>query len=360
MDDSVFRGWAEQLRRAGKEAGNKPHVELVELIRAFFPPQKMRYQGLWNELHAVQTPQETLVAIGKRYVQADFTAWFDGVRGGNAPEFRALLLKWLWNYRQDAARDYLSRWGIEIPKAGNDEEREGKSASLSDTLTLTPADGLNVVYLGEQPNVENAQFSFAVTLTIQSGGASFTLLGFRARYIAADGCYCLSGPQTVLVNEVERPTAGNDLDFITPMRLENGVAQVRCVQALWPPVMTQTPQECALGDLQIEVRYAANNGPELLTRFFRFEADGNLTPIEKPREIPILSDSTLQAMRDRGAISDEDFTRASLIKAKDRYRVAKFRGRIKRMDMADGSQRDVMADDQAFLMRLYGLQQREP
>ena len=132
------------------------------------------------------------------------------------------------------------------------------------------------------------------------------------------------------------------------------------IQALWPPVMTQTPQECALGDLQIEVRYAANNGPELLTRFFRFEADGNLTPIEKPREIPILSDSTLQAMRDRGAISDEDFTRASLIKAKDRYRVAKFRGRIKRMDMADGSQRDVMADDQAFLMRLYGLQQREP
>jgi hypothetical protein len=63
---------------------------------------------------------------------------------------------------------------------------------------------------------------------------------------------------------------------------------------------------------------------EVVERFFRFEAGGNLAPIDAPREPPILSDSLLSEMRANGGISSEEFDRATLIDATLRYQIVKF------------------------------------
>lgn len=185
MDDSVFRSWAEQLRVRGRSENSRAmHVELVDLVRGVFPQQAMRFMRLADELRALQQGHPPMVTIRTPYATDDFTQWFGDARNGHQPEFRALLLKWLWAHHRDKAEIYLTRWGIEPPVP---VKPESSATSLASTLAILPVAGMNFVYPGEHHHAENAAFSFALTVTVLNNSEPFTILGFRARHIASDG-----------------------------------------------------------------------------------------------------------------------------------------------------------------------------
>ena len=149
-------------------------------------------------------------------------------------------------------------------------------------LIFVPIQGVNFVRFGPEKYVDNGQFSFDLRLNLMSVGKPFVLIGFCADYIAPDGCYCLNDKQEILVNGTKAPTAGNYLDFQTPVST-NGIVQVACARIMRPPLMVQKPVDCDYGDLRVRARVFWDGfEPILLERFFRFEVGGDLRPIDSP------------------------------------------------------------------------------
>jgi hypothetical protein len=191
-------------------------------------------------------------------------------------------------------------------------------------LTFVPIQGVNFVRLGPEKYVDNGQFSFELRLNLMSVGKPFVLIGFRADYIAPDGCYCLNSKQEILVNGTKAPTAGNFLDLQTPVPT-NGIVQVACARIMRPPLMVQQPVDCDYGDVLVCARVLWDGfQPVLLERFFRFEVGGELSPIDSRRDPPLLSDRILAEMRTDGRITEEEFQRVTFLDAVDRYQVVRF------------------------------------
>jgi hypothetical protein len=198
------------------------------------------------------------------------------------------------------------------------------SPSRLPELTFVPIQGVNFVHVGSEKYVDNGHFSFGLRLNLISVGKPFVLIGFCADYIGPDGCYCFNGTQEILVDGTQAPTAGNYLDFLTPVPT-NGIVQVACARTVQPPLMVQQPVDCEYGDLLVSVKVFWDGfEPVLLKRFFRFEIGGNLTPIDSPRDPPLLSDRILAAMSADGRITEEEFQRVTFLDAVDRYHVVRF------------------------------------
>lgn len=284
MDNSVFRGWAEQLRLRGlRDEDRAMHVELIDLVRRKFPQQSNRYGLLSTELQAIQAGGEPLFVIRPPVVTDDFTQWFDGARNGNRPDFRALLLKWLWVRHHDEAQGYLARWGIEVSSQASlrRDPETPPSKRMVDILTILPVQGLNFVFPGDQPEEENAIFSYTVTVNLLSMGIPFILTGCCFRLLAGDGAMTLPGEQQIFVNGKKQETSGDDVHFNPPISLHGGTAQIRCQQKVRPPRMRQTPQQCIRNSsINIEVLGLIDNSEESLTRHFRFTGHGNLVPFD--------------------------------------------------------------------------------
>jgi hypothetical protein len=117
--------------------------------------------------------------------------------------------------------------------------------------------------------------------------------------------------------------------------------------------MVQAPVDCDYGDVRVHANILWDDTPEVIERFFRFEVGGNLTPIDAPREPPILSDSLLNEMRANGSITPEEFDRAALINATSRFQVVRFDDYIKQAFSREYGYFDITPEFRQFLFDLH-------
>ena len=96
------------------------------------------------------------------------------------------------------------------------------SQESSKLLRLLPLPSQNFVHLGETKYMENSRFSFTVWFNILSQDYASILTGFRADYIAPDGCYCANQDFEIQVGGKSISTSNNDLNFTEPIPIAAG------------------------------------------------------------------------------------------------------------------------------------------
>jgi hypothetical protein len=89
-------------------------------------------------------------------------------------------------------------------------------------------------------------------------------------------------------------------------------------------MMEQIPADCDYGDVLVRASFLDQNKEEMVESYFRFEPGGDLVSIEREREPPHLSDSSLVDLRARGLITDEEYVEVTSINARGRYRAVTF------------------------------------
>jgi hypothetical protein len=172
---------------------------------------------------------------------------------------------------------------------------------------------------------KDAAFSFTTRFNILSSGAASILTGFRADYIAPDGCYCLNSKADIFIGEKRLMTAGNFLTFTEPTSIaRDGVVQIAYARSVRPPLPVQVPADCDNGSIRVQYAFICDKKEYEEECYFQFEVGGNLVPILSPPEPPILSNSMLKMMLDEHRISEEEYHRASSVGPVDRYHIVRF------------------------------------
>lgn len=192
-------------------------------------------------------------------------------------------------------------------------------------LTLICLPQVNYVRFGDEKYTENAQFWFSAGFNIVNGDTVSILTGFEALYMAPDACYCAN-------RDVEMSIAGKNVESTDnysslrhPLTIHAHQAlQISLSRRVRPPLQVQCPGDCDLGFLHVLYRYCLNSQEIEVNRFFKFEVDGNLSPISEPPEPPVLSNSILNKMLSEGRISETEFDRANLVDPIERYRIVRF------------------------------------
>ncbi|MFB9948807.1 hypothetical protein ACFFP0_08105 [Rhizobium puerariae] len=219
-------------------------------------------------------------------------------------------------------------------------------------LTLVTIGGVNHIAFGDEKYEDNGRFSFGLRLNLIAPGVPFILLGFRADYIAPDGCYCLNGEQDILVNDVKCPTAGNFLDFREPVPISNGIAQIALARKARPPLTVQKPVDCDYGEVCVTIRVLHDRVEETTEHFFAYRPGGDLVPIKRRSDPPLLNRKELEAMLAAGAIGKEEFERATWIGDVDRYHVLAFPQHCTQVHPVDMVFWDVTPEYREFLQGL--------
>jgi len=94
----------------------QPFVELVKLVRSYFPGRVRPYDSLAEQL-APLAPEGLTVSSNHRR-SAEVGVWLTEVRRGNAPEACGTLLRWLWEYHPEEAKQFHEQWGVPAPQRG--------------------------------------------------------------------------------------------------------------------------------------------------------------------------------------------------------------------------------------------------
>jgi Leucine-rich repeat (LRR) protein len=109
-----FKVAASHLQSVATVRGtHQPFEELIALIRAHFPGRVRRYDALAEQLSKL-TPIGLKISPDHRR-SAEVGKWLGEVRRGNAPDPCGSLLRWLWNYHPEEARQFHERWAVPAP-----------------------------------------------------------------------------------------------------------------------------------------------------------------------------------------------------------------------------------------------------
>lgn len=191
-------------------------------------------------------------------------------------------------------------------------------------LIMLPIEGVNFVRLGAKKYENNEKFDFSFAANIVFEQSDVILLGFCADYISPDGCYCLNLSNKISIDGQSVETSGNYLTLKQPVHLTGRATRIDYYRQMRPPLPVQAPADCDYGDLRIRVTWLENNIEKTISKFFRFEVAGELIPIERHRDPPLLSDEVLNEMLAEGTITEAEFRRASSVSAVDRYQFIRF------------------------------------
>jgi hypothetical protein len=315
---------------------------------------KLRDGDVWVDCAAAEAAYERAKADQERFSKFKEKGWTGQLsrirgrrRGGVTQPFVRV-------YRSNL-KAFAEICGVEINQllAGGDGSEAPSTLEAGPTLSFLPISGVNFVRLGSENYTQGAEFTFSLKMNLMSLGYPFVLLGFCALYYAPDGCICKNGEQDIRVNENKSPTAGNDLDFQAAVPITNGIGQVTCGRRVRPPLMIQEPADCDYGDVCVRAHVLWNNAPKLIERFFRFELGGNLTPIDRQRDVPVLSDRVLDELRAKGLLTAAEFERATKIDAVDRYHVVRFPNYCTQVYPRAGGFWDVTPEYRGFLAELH-------
>ena len=297
-----------------------------------------RYQAALATLRTVLMTKH-LLFIGFSFADQEFQKqlnWLTEVFGGQSGPYYALVHQ---NRLREIAAP-LKKVGVEcVPYSEHGEPLVallGELAAIagcnpsvslvknSRKLEILPVKGVNYVRSGNDNYKANAQFRFDIEVRLISNIQPFVISGFSAHYIAPDGCYCLNQGQHFKINRNIMSYGGDEHTLIDPVTTSTGFMHVAYGRVTRPPMMEQIPADCDYGDVLVRASFLDQNKEEMVESYFRFEPGGDLVSIEREREPPHLSDSSLVDLRARGLITDEEYVEVTSINARDRYRAVTF------------------------------------
>ena len=191
-------------------------------------------------------------------------------------------------------------------------------------MDISPRGNLNGLSFGDDKYLPDSSFSFHLSFHASCAGSSIKLLGFGVDYYA-DGLICAGGDPSIKIDSASVEIDHDGTNFTRPILIENGSSLAYSRRRCYPPLTGDVAGECDHGDIEVSYSYIADG---LLckvecTSHFRLQKDGQLTEIDRIRDVPKLTDDHLAHAVEEGRIDRDKADILLRYSSSARYRAAR-------------------------------------